>query len=320
MGECCSNSNYPKEKKIYDSFKKIEREKNHEFNIINYDEKCNEIYQLTKDSIKKLGSFQNIRVNLIEEFKKDLYNLTEKKINNNYLELNNQYSNFGFFNNINGYLIDETQKILFYIIIMKLIYQYSLKGNFISNELEKSLMELSIIILKKNYTKNELKLILYYLSKIFEILFPNICHIEAYLNLSSYISKINYITNEPSSLIKEEKYLFIETHIISLGEWFHNDFKSILINELERVLLIKYYTYLLTQNYDFIINNYSNFNKIISLNKKEINPMLFVDDYYNKNDLMVKENIIDDSFKTNEINVKKIFFMNLIIIFNKKLI
>ena len=53
MGECCSNQNFPEEKKIYNSFKKIEKENNIEFNIINYDEKCEEIHQLTKNKIRK---------------------------------------------------------------------------------------------------------------------------------------------------------------------------------------------------------------------------------------------------------------------------
>ena len=45
MGECCSNSNYPLEKKIFESFEKIEKNKIDNLNIITYDENCKNIFE-----------------------------------------------------------------------------------------------------------------------------------------------------------------------------------------------------------------------------------------------------------------------------------
>ena len=177
---------------------------------------------------------------------------------------------------------------------MKLVLQSSLKGNFISNELEKSLLELSVIILKKTYIKEDLKLILFYLSKMFEILFKNMHNIEAYLNLSDYLSKIKFITDDHNILEKKEKYLFIKSHIISLGEWFHNDSKIIIMQDSERSLLFKYYAYLIVKNYSFIINNYSNYKHIMPQKHHEINSIVLDENYYNKNDLIVGDNVIDE--------------------------
>ena len=310
MGECCSNQNYPEEKKIYNSFKKIEKENNIEFNIINYDEKCEEIYQLTKNKIRKLGFLQSLRVNFIQELRRDIYNLIEKDSNysQDYSGINNNYKKHYLLNNTNDFRNNETQKILYYIIIMKLVLQNSLKGNFISNKLEKSLLELSVIILKKTYIKEDLKLILFYLSKMFEILFKNMHNIEAYLNLSDYLSKIKFITDDHNILEKKEKYLFIKSHIISLGEWFHNDSKIIIMQDSERSLLFKYYAYLIVKNYSFIINNYSNYKHIMPQKHHEINSIILDENYYNKNDLIVGDNVIDDNFKKNEKDIIEIFY------------
>ena len=37
MGECCSNENYPEERKIFDSFDKMDNNNIKIFDIINYD-------------------------------------------------------------------------------------------------------------------------------------------------------------------------------------------------------------------------------------------------------------------------------------------
>ena len=81
---------------------------------------------------------------------------------------------------------------------MTLTLKSYLKRNFVSNELEKSLLEISVIILKKNYNNKDLKLILYYLSKMFEILFKYVSNIQFYININNYLLKIEndigYIT------------------------------------------------------------------------------------------------------------------------------
>ena len=49
-------------------------------------------------------------------------------------------------NTCNYYNVNEKEKILYYIIIMTLTLKSYLKRNYKSNEFEKSLLELSIII------------------------------------------------------------------------------------------------------------------------------------------------------------------------------
>ena len=71
-------------------------------------------------------------------------------------------------NTFNYYNVNEKEKILYYIIIMTLTLKSYLKRNYKSNKFEKSLLELSIVILKKDYNKNDLKVILYYLSRMLE--------------------------------------------------------------------------------------------------------------------------------------------------------
>ena len=71
-------------------------------------------------------------------------------------------------NTFNYYNVNEKEKILYYIIIMTLTLKSYLKRNYKSNEFEKSLLELSIVMLKKDYNKNDLKVILYYLSRMLE--------------------------------------------------------------------------------------------------------------------------------------------------------
>ena len=112
----------------------------------------------------------------------------------------------------------------------------------------------------------------------FEILFINVQSIINFINIKDYISKIILVTENNNILTQEERYLFIKTHIISLGEWFHNEYKKILIENSLRFFLLKYYAYLFIQNFDFINENES----IFIIKKNEID-IIFIKYYYNKN-------------------------------------
>ena len=293
MGSCCTNENYPEERKIFESFEKINKENIDELNIINYDDKCEEIKNLYKNTFDKLGQFQILRVNFIKELKKEITNdkTYGNNFNNNYANINNNMYNRSYYvNNTNKYNINETQRILYHIVIMTLTLKNYLNKKYISNELEISLLELSVVIINKKYKNPELKLILFYISKMFEILFINVQNIQNILNLKEYLAKISLITEDANILAKEEKYLFIRTHIISLGIWFHNDYKTILIDNLYRPLLLKYYAYLFIENYEFIIQNDSIYNIHLTQNNNINNDIRFIQDYYNENDLIQQEN------------------------------
>ena len=321
MGQICNKEKNSESRKILNSFKTINPENNLNFNINCYDENCQKVLSFSKNNFEKLGQMQQLRVDFIQEVREEINNLKNynynsyNNYNNNYINYpQNQYpyayhNNLYTLNNLNYYNISDTEQILYYIIIMTLTLKSYLKRNYISNELEKSLLELSVIILKKIYNNKDLKLILYYLSKMFEILFKNISNIQFYININDYLSKINIVANDYNILTKEEKYPFFLTHIISLGEYFHNDYNNILINSLNQSSLMRYYIYLIFKNYDFIIDNYSTYKNII-LKKNNLNNnnnyYNLANSQYNKNDLIEEdkfsENIIRKAKEYDDLN------------------
>ena len=306
MGECCSNGNYKEERKIIESFEKIEKEKINGLNIINYENKIEDIRNLYRNTFDKLGQFHSLRFNFINELKKEITNDKSNNTDyyNNYSTIdNNLYNRNNYFNNSNKYNVTETQRILYHIVIMTLILKNYLNRKYISNELEMSLLDLSAVIINKRYNNFDLKLILFYISKMFEILFINVQSIINFINIKDYISKIILVTENNNILTQEERYLFIKTHIISLGEWFHNEYKMILIENSLRFFLLKYYAYLFIENFDFINENES----IFIIKKNEID-IRFIQDYYNKNDLISPDNINNIEYKKKKEDLNKIAF------------
>ena len=306
MGECCSNGNYKEERKIFESFEKIEKEKINGLNILNYENKIEDIRNLYRNTFDKLGQFHSLRFNFINELKKEITNDKSNNTDyyNNYSTIdNNLYNRNNYFNNSNKYNVTETQRILYHIVIMTLILKNYLNRKYISNELEMSLLDLSAVIINKRYNNFDLKLILFYISKMFEILFINVQSIINFINIKDYISKIILVTENNNILTQEERYLFIKTHIISLGEWFHNEYKMILIENSLRFFLLKYYAYLFIENFDFINENES----IFIIKKNEID-IRFIQDYYNKNDLISPDNINNIEYKKKKEDLNKIAF------------
>ena len=306
MGECCSNGNYKEERKIFESFEKIEKEKINGLNILNYENKIEDIRNLYRNTFDKLGQFHSLRFNFINELKKEITNDKSNNTDyyNNYSTIdNNLYNRNNYFNNTNKYNVTETQRILYHIVIMTLILKNYLNRKYISNELEMSLLDLSAVIINKRYNNFDLKLILFYISKMFEILFINVQSIINFINIKDYISKIILVTENNNILTQEERYLFIKTHIISLGEWFHNEYKMILIENSLRFFLLKYYAYLFIENFDFINENES----IFIIKKNEID-IRFIQDYYNKNDLISPDNINNIEYKKKKEDLNKIAF------------
>ena len=306
MGECCSNGNYKEERKIFESFEKIEKEKINGLNILNYENKIEDIRNLYRNTFDKLGQFHSLRFNFINELKKEITNDKSNNTDyyNNYSTIdNNLYNRNNYFNNTNKYNVTETQRILYHIVIMTLILKNYLNRKYISNELEMSLLDLSAVIINKRYNNFDLKLILFYISKMFEILFINVQSIINFINIKDYISKIILVTENNNILTQEERYLFIKTHIISLGEWFHNEYKMILIENSLRFFLLKYYAYLFIENFDFINENES----IFIIKKNEID-IRFIQDYYNKNDLIPPDNINNIEYGKKKEDLNKIAF------------
>ena len=303
MGECCSNGKYPEEKKIFESFEKIDKENIDGLNIINYENKIEAIGHLYKNTFDKLGQFHSLRFNFIKELKNEITKEKSNNMNYNnpYLSYNNMYNRTNYNNSIR--YNNETQRILYHLIIMTLILKNYLNRKYISNELEMSLLDLSAVIINKKYNNLDLKLILFYTSKMFEILFINVKNIINFINLKDYLSKISLIAENNNILAKEEKYLFIKTHIISLGQLFHNEYKMILIESSFRFLLLKYYSYLFLENFDFIIEN----QQIFVIKKNDID-IRFIQDYYNEKDLIQPDNINDKEYGRKKEDLYKISY------------
>ena len=316
MGQtvCGDPGKIPESKKFLNFFKKIKLENNFDFSINNYDNTCNQVEKLSKNTFEKFGEMHQLRIDFIQALREELNMTSDNYITSNNIVYGNKFNYNNYIENINNinFYNNESERILYYIIIMTSILKNYLKRNNISFELNKSLLDLSIIISKKNYNKNNLKLVLYYLSRMFEILFVNFHNIQNFVNINDYLTKIGSITNDYNILTKEEKYPFIITHIISLGELFHNDFNNIFIDSENQTLLMKFYTYLIIKNYDFIIKNHSTYKNILK-NKKNNNFIDYTNSKYDKNDLiendLLSENIMkkskeyDDLTKINHSNL-----------------
>lgn len=314
MGECCSRDNISQERKIINSFRNIDKENNFYFTIQNYDENYEKIKSLSKNSFEKLGQMQQLRVNFMQELREEI-NANKKNIdNNNYYfgpNLSNDYNNNYYvpkMYNLNNININEIQRLLYYIIIMTITLRSYLKRNFASNELEKSLLELSYIILKRNYNNKDLKLILYYLSRMFEILFES-NNFQGYLNINEYLSKSNIVTSNYNILTKDEKYPFLLSIVIALGLCFKKDLYSLIIDNSYKSMIMSYYIYLILKNYKFIDENYLFYrneliknHSIINKINDNINP---TESLFDKTDLIEQNNLSENIIKKS-INYKDI--------------
>ena len=317
MGQVCGTSDYPESKKIFESFNSLFYNNKYIFSINNYDNNCHRIQSLSKNYFEKLGQMQQLRVDFIQEIREDINDTKENDNYNHYKYLQNDYGykNYDYMsivNNYNCYKVTE-DKLLYNIIIMTLTLKSYLKRQYASNELEKSLLELSVIILKKNYNNIDLKLILYHVSKMFEILFNCVINIQSYININDYLSKINLVLEQYGVVSEKEKYPFILTHIISLGEYFHNDHNNILINTQNQSSLMRYYTFAIINNHDFIIKKYSTYKNIILKNNivnNTNNSNILNSQYYNKNDLIEEDKFSENAIKkTKEFNdLNQIFY------------
>ena len=299
MGICQSEKSR-ESKKIFDSFNIINQKNTFIFTIANYDENLQKIQESSKNTFEKLGQMQQLRVDFIQEIREEINLINENNYYKNidyYIEYENQNRNCNYnrrINNFDNYKINEIDKILYDILIMTLTLKSYIKRNYVSNELEKSLLELSIVILKKSYNKNDLKLVLYHLSKMYEILFKNLQNIQSYININEYVTKVDSIASDFNVLTKEEKYPFILTHIKSLGAVFCIDYNNILITNLNQSLLMRYYIYLIIKNNNFIEQNYSSYKKLLTKKYNFNSYEILGQSTYDKKDLIQEDNFSEN--------------------------
>ena len=203
---CCHPEQKIEENEIYSFFQKMEREQHFTFTIDNYEENYERIITLSSNKFKKLKKKQQVRIGFVNEI----------------------------LNNINKIYIDEkedrvTKSILFNLLILTLTlesYLKEIKANSDiniknNNDMQQFLLTIVIKILKKKFLNlNNLKVVLYYIAKLLDLLFPNINDISQYYNIEEFINLINDITDEVEILHSIEIYPFIKVNLSCLGECF----------------------------------------------------------------------------------------------------
>lgn len=281
MGACCTSKDPPEEIKISYSFQNIYSDNRFSFTILNYDENYEKIYSLSKSVFKTLEVKQNIRNNFLKEMINQIN--YENSISKNNSSINMQTCDNPFY--YRYFINEDAQKILFNIQLVSILLKKYMddNSNFYNNalvgDLMKSLIIISIYIYERKYKNfNEIKTVIYYLSKMFEYLFRYIINIKNYFNINKYICKIKFIV-ENNILLEEEKYPFIKSNIISIGEYFKKDEMNTVLSNEFNILLISFYAFLCLFNYNFIINNYQSFfieknNLIKSVEYIELNKIL----------------------------------------------
>ena len=244
---CCRPEKKLEENDIYSFFMKMEKEQHFKFSIENYESNYEMIIALSSNKFKKLKKKQQLRLSFANEI----------------------------LNNINKIYIDEkedkvTKNILFNLLILTLTLENYLKekesnsnNNNYNNDLQQFLLAIVIKILKKQFINpNNLKVVLYYIAKLLDLLFPHMENLNQYYNIEEYIDLIGGITDETEILHSKEIYPFIKVNLSCLGECFTSNYPNITLNKNSINLLINYYVHAYLFNRKYLIDNFKSFSKI----------------------------------------------------------
>ena len=243
---CRQKEQRPEENEIYLFFHKLRQETELDYTIKGYEKNYEQILISSKNKFKKLEKKQTVRIGFVNEVMKYIskINISEKEDHN-------------------------TRKILFCILILTLTLKHFLKENAnnsnirANNDLQQSLLTMAIQILNHEFEKKEnLKLIIYYLAKMFVLLFKEMNDINQYINIETFIDKINYVTDDSNLLNDKEKYNFFKLILACLGEFFvHNKQNELNINYIN--IVMDYFMYVFWENSSFIGRNYFIYKKEI---------------------------------------------------------
>ena len=285
---CCSTK-ISEEKSIYNFFINLNKTNKFEFTIENYDNIYEDILKKSNNNFKKLEKKQEVRIKFIKLINKYIKNIKKNENEDNY-----------------------SNKSLYIIIILTiLIDNYLNQANYKekqNNDLNEALLKIaSEIYLYHLKNLQKYKIILYYLGKLFVIIFNIPNPISNFLNINKYIICLNDITSN-SVLTDNEFILFIKVHLISLGNLFekicekNKNALNILTNENEKIL-INYYVQILVNFKDFIINN----NEAIKLNNKIFNSENNLNEFnfntFSNRNLLTEEN---NNIKNFKIDIEKL--------------
>ena len=285
---CCSTK-ISEEKSIYNFFINLNKTNKFEFTIENYDNIYEDILKKSNNNFKKLEKKQEVRIKFIKLINKYIKNIQKNENEENY-----------------------SNKSLYIIIILTiLIDNYLNQANYKekqNNDLNEALLKIaSEIYLYHLKNLQKYKIILYYLGKLFVIIFNIPNPISNFLNINKYIICLNDITSN-SVLTDNEFILFIKVHLISLGNLFekicekNKNALNILTDENEKIL-INYYVEILVNFKDFIINN----NEAIKLNNKIFNSENNLNDFnfntFSNGNFLTEEN---NNIKNFKIDIEKL--------------
>ena len=274
---CCRPEKKVEENDIYSFFQKMEKEQHLVFTIDNYESNYERIIELSSNKFKKLKKKQQVRLGFVNEI----------------------------LNNINKIYIDEkegkvTRYISFYLLILALTLENYIKEkknfseNNNNNDLQQFLLAIVIKILKKQFfNPNNLKVVMYYVAKLLDLLFPQMENLSQYYNIEDYINIINGITDEKEILHSIEIYPFIRVNLSCLGQCFASN-PNIHLNKNSINILINYYVHAYLFNRTFLFENYKSFSKLLFLYNNANNSE------NNKNFATSNNNIISNSnYNTN---------------------
>ena len=166
-----------------------------------------------------------------------------------------------------------------------------------SNDLEHPLLTISSLILHKNNQRNvsELKLILYYISKMLRIILEeeHSQSNESYISIETFITLIIKVLQKEGTITEDEKRLFLNEILLCLGVFFKNVISNTQTSnntiKLEhQELLIMYYA-----------SAYSYLNDYVNQHYKYIKQLIYAN--YNAN----QNEIEDENMKTKGNIIKK---------------
>ena len=277
---CCHPEKKPEENEILSFFNKMERENKFDFNIEKYEYNYDIIINYSSNTFKKLKKKQQVRIGFVGEI--------IKNINKIYIEEKEE---------------KLTKKIVFFILVLTLTLENYLterKESKISNnnDLQQFLLTIVIKILNKKFKNyDNLKLVLYYLANMLVILFSEIKDINHYFNIENYINLINKTIAQKNALKSNEIYPFIKVNLDCLGICFLTNFPEIILNNKTVKILIEFYVKAYFFNLNFILENFSVFNKYLflyNINNNTNKTLINNNNYYNNNkfanDLIIKNN------------------------------
>ena len=221
----------------------LDKSNHFNFTIFNYNQNLELISKEGKSYFPILEKEQKIRINFLNEIKKQY-----DKINDN----ENNYTNQSLYNcliitiNLTKFLKDNS----------------SLSSN---NDLQQILLNISVLALNYSYkNKNNLKVIIYYFSNLFFPLFKEMKNVNHYLSIEyCYLNKILEVINENNIFIENEKYLFLKIILLCFGELFKNN-EITIIEEKNQDTILYFFCEMFNKIIPNLMENYNDIKKLSS--------------------------------------------------------